>query len=66
MKVRLTTDRVHGGGLLERQGDVVDVSAAEGARLVATGQAEPVEVERAVARPSPETATSRQVRRPGA
>lgn len=64
MKVRLTTDRVHGYGLLQRQGDVVDVSAEEGARLVATGQAEPVEVERAVVRP-PENAVSRPVRRPG-
>ena len=41
MKVRLQSDRAR-GGILELAGEVVEVDAAEGKRLIAYGEAEPV------------------------
>jgi len=41
MKVELLVARAHAGGSQNR-GDIVEVSAAEGARMIEAGQAAPV------------------------
>jgi hypothetical protein len=50
MKVKLTTSRA-GVGFSQQVGDIIEVSEAEGASLLTSGQAEPVreqKIERAV------------------
>lgn len=44
MRVRLTTDRAGGWGI-QYDGEVIEVTEAEGRRLIAFRQAEPVEEE---------------------
>ena len=39
MRLKLTTSRVHGSGRTETRGDVIEVTDAEGERLLAYGQA---------------------------
>lgn len=50
MKVKLTTSRA-GRGFSQQAGEIIEVSEAEGASLLTSGQAEPVreqKIERAV------------------
>jgi hypothetical protein len=62
MRVRLTTDRAVEGIGIQNQGDVVDLDDKEAHRLLAFGQAEPVEIETA-SLAVPETAARRPKRR---
>lgn len=59
MKVRMLISRA-GNGLVHNRGDIIEVDADEGARMIEAGQAEvqrDAPVERAVAKPRVERAT---------
>jgi hypothetical protein len=50
MRVRLTTDRVS-GGVFQEQDSIVDLPPEDAKRMIAFGQAEPIETPAASKRP---------------